>query len=228
MTQDPGVQHDAFTDYLITRLIPFVVKYRILIGSVLGGMTILLIALGIYSHYAAGAEQQVLNDIYTALKDRKEITAADLVKLDQAYGSHTAALEVKWRLAAEYVKQLDYAKAAGVYREIETGYSDKPVAVYAVLGLAACLQNDGKHGEAVTVCEKAAAKFGRNPRIRAYLLYTKAQIFYGTRDYAGAEEAVFTARTALAAAEPNDEQSAFDNGLSDKLDTLAGMIAVNK
>ena len=67
-------QHDALTEYFFSALLPFFLKYKILLIS--GAVIIILIlsGLGFYSMLSEKQDREILNNIYTELNRKKEIS----------------------------------------------------------------------------------------------------------------------------------------------------------
>lgn len=211
-------EHDILTDYFFARLLPFIVKYKVLLISIALLFAILLSVLGFYSMYSSGKEKEVLNSIFIQLEKAKDDDSASLLsKLNKTYGKHPASLEIKWRLAAAHVNNKEYSEAADVYREIIEQFPDNPLAVHAVLGLASCLEHEKKYKEAQNLYDQSLDTY-ENPNIRAYFLYRKAQAYYFMQEYSQSKQ---TAEQALSALQGiPEENKSFGDTLEKRIEYI--------
>lgn len=179
---------DPFLEYLFTRLLPFINKYKFFLLSVLAGFIIVLLVLGIYSSHTDNVREQTLNDVYSVLSDKKNIDIKKLASLNEQHSDNPSALEAKWILAAEYTKQEQYDKALKIYSEIIDMVPENPLVIHCLLSAGSCHESGGKYQEALQTYSRGAEKYSGHPDVKAYFLYRKARAAYYADKFAQAED----------------------------------------
>ncbi|MFH1709314.1 MAG: tetratricopeptide repeat protein [Planctomycetota bacterium] len=217
-----GSHDDTFTIYVVQRLLPFAHKHLwlLILAALIVVGTVAGVTIG--NSRARAAERKVLNDIYTTLDQTKEIDLGLMETLNTRYTGIPAALEVRWRLAGEYVRTGAFDKAAPVYRAIIAADDRQPIAVQAALALGSCLEQASDLDGAIKAYKAAAAAQGQ-PRIRAYLGYRTALVHFQKQDFDGTEREANRALGVLESAPAETRLRMFDRDLAGRLEYLRNL-----
>jgi tetratricopeptide (TPR) repeat protein len=218
-----GLPDDTFTVYVAQRLLPFIRKYLWLLIVVLLAVAGGIAGAAAWASHARAVERGILNDIYTTLSRTKEVNLAVLGDLNARYPGTPAALEVRWRLAGEYVRTGAYDKAVPVYREIIAANGGQPITVHAVLALGSCLEQANDLDGAVKAYKEAAAVYATYPRIRAYLGYRIALVRFQKGDLDGTQHDTSQALAVLESAPAESRLRMFDADLAGRLEYLRNL-----
>lgn len=216
--------HDPFIQYLITKLIPFLSKYRKLFITTAIVLVIVCTGLGIYSTNQKKTRVKIQNEIFNTLNSKKEISSETLQDLNRKYGGYDLSLEVKWLLSAQLTKEERLLRAADIYQEITERFPDNAVAIHSLLSLGTCLENEGEYEDALKTYEKGLKRYGQYLRIQLYFLYRKVFLLYNTQKYAEAGRTMNTLQELLLKLGYNQKHETFDRGMADKVLFLKNMI----